>query len=420
MSAVDVVNVKESYGSIGPAKGDGSTNPDDTAAIQGHLTAMDAAQDSRVLVFPPGRYVTSATITQPTRIVCQGLGYPFVSGDLGPLTKVAQIEARHTGTAWQVAGAECGLQNIVFNNRNGTAAADGTVSVLVSGGSSWIDRCSFFRQGKAALQVAAPACRVTHCRIATDTTYQRTRSAIYDGTAPTGVGLWLSSAADGWVEDCEISSYGPGIWAQDVNGATFADLKVFNSNIGLLLWRATRCSFDGLRLDEHDNEGMVLDWGSNSNRFTGLAYSNGALNAGAISRKVGVRIGSGSYNRFDMVFDNLDHGTMRTGFTFMSPQQHGAWIQAFDTNPQGNPNRPVPKHNRIEATYRFQRTSPIGSVGDASNKFVSMGDGIATPAAAQAVPSRQVEPVTAGVAGPAAVAAAAAGLVAFRNRRRPT
>jgi hypothetical protein len=224
----------------------------------------------------------------------------------------------------------------------------------------------------------------------------------------------LQSAADGWVESCEISAAGPAVWVKDGAATTFVDLKVFNSSIGLLLWRAERCSFEGLRVDENDHEGIVLDWGSSGNQFSGLVYSNGALAAAPDDRKVGLRIGSGSYNRFDLVFDNWDHAGGVPTHDLMSPQRHGVWIE-----PIGTPGwtRLPPRHNRIEATYRGQRAAPIVDNGDATNALHSIGDGIATPAAVQPAPPSEAQARSAGFAGPVA-AAAAAGLLAFRNRRR--
>jgi hypothetical protein len=225
----------------------------------------------------------------------------------------------------------------------------------------------------------------------------------------------MQSAADGWVESCEISATGPGVWVKDGGAHTFADLKIYNSSIGLLLWRAERCNFEGLRVDENDHEGIVLDWGSNGNQFSGLVYSNGGLVAAPDNRKVGLRLGSGSYNRFDLIFNNWDHpGEPPPNHDLTSPQRHGLWIEPFAT---GSSNRPPPQHNRIEATYRGQRAAPIVDNGDGTNKLYSIGDGIATPAAVQPAPAPEAQARSAGFAGPVA-AAAAAGLLAFRNRRR--
>ena len=419
MAAVDIIDVKEPYapypGVVVPAaSGDGAS--DDTAAIQGKIDHMNFWGDQRTLVFPPGRYRTTAKITHRARVVCRGIGYPFVAAEeIDTTTHAAVIHANHTGTAWEIDGPHCGLEGMVFSTA--TAAAQDVVSVYVAEGgtSSWIDRCAFWRRGRASLAVRAARCRVTNCVITTDPATTGPRGVLLPDGSPTGVGLWMQAAADGWVENCEISSTGPGMWVKDGTASSFIDLKLFNSSIGLLLWRAERCSFEALRVDENDHEGVVLDWGTSGNQFTGLVYSNGTRVAAPASRKVGLRIGSGSYNRFDMIFSNWDHPDVnKPGIDVMSPQQHGVWIE-----PLGTPSwtRLPPQHNRIEATYRGQRSAPIVDNGDATNKLYSIGDGIATPAAVQPAPAPEAQARSAGVAGPVA-AAAAAGLLAFRNRRR--
>ncbi|MGH3479774.1 MAG: glycosyl hydrolase family 28-related protein [Nocardioidaceae bacterium] len=376
-------NIKKPYDpypgiSVPGAVGNGTT--DDTQVIASHLGQMAFWGDTRKLVFPPGRYRTTATITQPPGIQILGLGKPFVlSTEINDTHQVAVIQADHAGIAWtfNANGRAAGLEGMYFA---GQPAANDVFSVVVPDGAGdvWIDRCSFWRRGKAALWVRPGAVRITNCRITTGHS-SAPRGLFLPNGEPSGVGLWMQSCADGWVENLEIASGGPGLWVASNAGMHYVNIKVFNSWQGLVVNGTRMTVFDEFRIDEHDNEGVVWDWNSNGNRLSALVHNCGARIAQPSDRRVGLRLGSGSYNRFDVTFDNWDHAHTQEGgaLNFSNPMQHGLVLRAFDLNPNTQ-TRPQPRYNRIEATYRNMQSTPIiddsgAYPGGDTNVLVSMG-----------------------------------------------
>jgi parallel beta-helix repeat protein len=404
-----------------------STNPavidQDTTTMQTKLNLMALFEDPRILYFPWGHYRFNQKLSVGHRVRVHGQPMANQSSSDAGLNLPTVFDFVHTGTGIEVPGNYVEFKHIVFR---GTAAQGDAIGCLdigpgaspTSGSQSLVEWCYFFRPGgRASVRIRMGGGHFTHNTVGA---HHNPAQWSYDPATLRPVrhhALWCPSLADHDISHNDLTGDGAGLSLDSAAGLNIHDNFIYNSNVGIYMGGTSRCSIADNRIEEHCREGVVIDWNTNGNSFVGNRVHNcGARTTEAAIDRVGLLLRSGEANVISgCVFDNWDHNVTQPGdLDFRSPQQYGLRVKAAE--PQPWPTRPAPQYNLIGPnTFRNQKTANILNDGDETNKFVA-NVGRDFPGGVYEDSSPQ--PLAAGITTPAGVAAAAAGLIAFRNRTR--
>ena len=220
--------------------------------------------------------------TKPVRVISTGLANGKFLSDLIDFTarrfKSNKVTVKANGVAWIVTPSTVWWANpIVENNSGGSLAAPSTVYLVTQN-----PRARYFPDADKVALVIQPGITLTGPGTNEMVIYSNHHNLWLEGTIDARGefrGVILDSVRFSVLRNVAVDNTDVGIVLDRASNTMLSGVTANNHvNVGIVLVGASRNTLSGLTANNNTNHGVLLDFGSNNNTLSGVTASNNATN----------------------------------------------------------------------------------------------------------------------------------------------